>query len=232
MRNKNKYTFNQINQYGSGFCIIPAILDQSFDELRDKIDRARGKTSRLGIDIIDGIYADNITIAVADLERLDLSDFEIEVQLMTEYPGELLGACHTAKVSRVYGHIERMGSLNQFLDEATELKLEAGLALDLHTPTESLSDEHLDRIPGVLLMAVKAGFSGQEFNPLVLDKISQLRDRGFQGDIQIDGNVTDQTIADCVRAGANHFSVTSYMWQHRDISEAIDKLTQVAKNLD
>jgi ribulose-phosphate 3-epimerase len=76
-------------------------------------------------------------------------------------------------------------------------------------------------------MGVKAGKSGQEFNPIVLEKIKKLREMGFEADIQMDGGMTAETIQMCYKAGANQFSVTSHLWKAEDIDRELKWLAGV-----
>jgi len=218
------YSLDEVKKFEGGFEIVPAILDQSIDDVKIKVEKVFGKAPRVGIDIIDGVFADNITVSVEDLAGVEFEDLIVEVQLMTEYPEELLGSCHTAGVKRVYGHVERMGSQHNFVGDCVDLGMEPALGLDLYTPLEAIEDECWEQITGVLLMGVKAGFSGQAFKPEVLKKIAGLRERGFEGDIQMDGGMNPQTIKQCVEAGANHFSVTSFVWKSESVDEALKKI--------
>jgi len=204
--------------------IVPAILEESIEEVQKKVDKLKGISEVVGIDIIDGVYADNLTVQAEDLRDVDFGELRVEVQLMTEYPSDLLGALHTADVVRVFGQVERMGRQEVFVEIAEDMEMEVGLALDLFTPVEAIERQLWGRLDGILLMSVKAGFSGQEFDERVLGKIEELRREGFAGAIQIDGGMKPETIRRCVKAGADEFSVTSYLWQAKNLEEAIAKL--------
>lgn len=205
--------------------ILPAILESDVAEIQIKADKIKDIVKTVSVDIIDGLFADNLTVGVSELNQVDFGELKIELQLMTQDPDDLLGECHTLGTKRVYGHIEQLHSQENFVNLAQEFAIEPGLALDLFTPVESLESKLLDRLSGVLLMAVKAGFSGQTFNPLVLEKIKDLRSLGFQGDIQIDGGMNKDTISQCVAIGANHFSVTSFLWGQQDLGLTLAQLT-------
>jgi ribulose-phosphate 3-epimerase len=97
----------------------------------------------------------------------------------------------------------------------------------LHTPLESLGVEELLRADCVLLMSVPAGFSGQVFDANVLSKIQELRQRGFEQDIVIDGGLNLEMIKRCQEAGANQFAVTSFLWQAEDVVERWRELNEL-----
>jgi ribulose-phosphate 3-epimerase len=74
------------------------------------------------------------------------------------------------------------------------------------TPVSTL-DEVLEVADYVLIMSVNPGFGGQKFIPAVLDKVRTLdrqrRERGLPLEIEIDGGITTQNLADAVRAGCD-----------------------------
>ena len=55
----------------------------------------------------------------------------------------------------------------------------------------------------VLIMSVNPGFGGQKFIPFTLDKIRKLREMSPGIDIEVDGGVNKDNVAELVRAGAN-----------------------------
>ena len=85
----------------------------------------------------------------------------------------------------------------------------------------------------VLIMSVEAGFGGQEFNPVALDRLRMLRDRSAQDWIlQVDGGVNAETIADCVAAGAHTLVVGSAIFNQRPYSEEVERLKNLAVAAD
>jgi ribulose-phosphate 3-epimerase len=212
--------------------IVPSILTAEMDVLTSQVEMVesfKSPPSRVGIDIIDGLYADNITVALEDVEDMDFGNLKIDYQLMVEEPIDFLGQCFQAKATRVLAQIERMGSRALFLEAAEEYPFEVGWALDLYTPIEELSDDELEAVQTILLMSVKVGFSGQAFNGAVLEKIKELRERGFGGDIVVDGGLNTETIPFCLAAGANQFCVTSAIWKESDPAVAWKELIALLK---
>lgn len=213
--------------------IVPIIMTDSVGEVEQKVAQLRQwQVKRVVLDILDGVFADNITVGVDDLREIDFGDMLLELQLMVEEPVDYLGEIHNlqAKQKRVYGHIERMGNLDEFIDLGRELGIQVGWALDLYTPLDDLQPQHLLKADGILLMSVKAGFSGQVFNSLVLDKIKALRAMGFAQDIEVDGGVNDTTIPLCLDSGANLMAVNSAIWQFQNPEQAYYRLKAMVGN--
>jgi ribulose-phosphate 3-epimerase len=80
----------------------------------------------------------------------------------------------------------------------------------------------------VLVMSVEPGFGGQKFIGSSLDKLrclSELKRAGnYNFDIEIDGGVTLENIADIREAGADIIVAGSSIFGAADMKEAICKL--------
>jgi ribulose-phosphate 3-epimerase len=207
--------------------ISPGILADSLGDLKAKVELAKGFSKRVSIDVIDGVFADNLTPMPEDLREVDFSGLKVDVQLVTVEPVDFLGELHLQKVDRVFGHVERMGKPALFAAVCKELGITLGWGFDLYTPLEGIDGKDLILAEAVLLMAVKAGFSGQEFNTRVIEKIKALRKMGFLGDVVVDGGMKDKTIPGCVAAGANQFSVTSDIWEADDPTLRYEELAAI-----
>ena len=171
---------------------------------------------------------DNKTVSIESFEKVAIG-MAVEVHLMVDNPIAYVGRCDRVGVERVYGHIEQMEDMGEFVDQVTDLGIQAGLALDLDTPVADI-EKMLPYLDGVLLMSVKAGYSGQEFSEEVLSKIEELREQEFKGDICIDGGMNEETIAICAGKGANHFGVTSQIWKAKNIKERLVELRGIRLN--
>lgn len=84
--------------------------------------------------------------------------------------------------------------------------MKAGVALNPHTPVESLINI-LHEIDLVCLMSVNPGFGGQKFIPHTIEKIKSLREmidaEKLNVLIEIDGGVTLENAGEIVAAGAD-----------------------------
>jgi len=82
----------------------------------------------------------------------------------------------------------------------------------------------------VLLMTVNPGFGGQEFIPAVVPKIEQvaeeIRRRGLDVALEVDGGIDRKTAATVVSAGANVLVAGSAIFGCPDIRAAITSIRQ------
>ena len=103
-------------------------------------------------------------------------------------------------------HLEACPHLHRNIQQIKSLGMQAGVALNPHTPVESLQDIIAD-IDLVCLMSVNPGFGGQSFIPYTLNKIKQLRkmidDQSLNVKIEIDGGVTLENAKSIIEAGAD-----------------------------
>ena len=213
--------------------IIPAILENSIDEIQKKINLVSGLVDRIQIDIYDGIFGNEITSEPGDLLELDLAELSLDIHLMTVDPIVFLADCLELKKKvqnlRIIGQIERMSNQEDFISQAHSVGCSAGLALDVYTPATSLDKLAMAALTtgdGVLAMSVKAGYSGQYFIHRIIEKIKELKMFGNKGSLIIDGGEDPIHIKMSKLAGADQFAVGSWLWEHKDIALAIKELNK------
>ena len=73
-------------------------------------------------------------------------------------------------------------------------------------------------------MSVKAGFGGQKFNPVALEKLASLKQLHPDLLLEIDGGINLETIALARAAGCDLFVVGSAIFKHDDYAAAIAAL--------
>jgi ribulose-phosphate 3-epimerase len=190
--------------------IIPAILTKSFDEVLEKFNLTEGVVERVQVDIIDGLFAKNETIDPSQLCDIETSTF-IDYHLMVKEPITWIDRCVKGQADRIIGHIEMMDDQIAFVSEVRGYGKAVGLAIDLDTPVSKLDATVIGRLDVILLMSVKAGFGGQDFDEKVLEKITELdhiraRDNLFFT-ICIDGGITLQNIDEVATDGVDEVTI-------------------------
>ncbi len=205
--------------------IYPAILEKTKEGVEEKVKLVKGLVKRVQLDVIDGLFADNLTVTPEDLETIEWGDLGVDVHLMVDDPMEWVEACLKLPKVRIIAQVERLGSQEVFVDWAKGYKeiVRVGLALDVTTPIEALSDEVLNKIGVVILLAVKAGFQGQKFNEKVIGKVRELRKK-FKGEIVVDGGVDETKIEKLARAGVSGVAVGSFLWETKQTVKRIIEL--------
>ena len=211
----------------TGPTIIPAILAYDAGEFREKILLVEHLVSRVQIDVVGADFSSQVSV---EIERLGFlpGDVSYDVQLMVREPVGFLGRCESAGVDRVFGHVEYMESPPDFIEHASFLDMQVGLAVDLSTPVGRIAP-FVGSLDAILVMAVRAGRSGQTFDPQVLPKIASVRKMREDLPICVDGGITVETIRPCIEEGATEFAVGAFLWESKDISKTLAALSMEAR---
>jgi len=207
--------------------IIPTILTADFSEYIKKMQGLKGVCPRVQVDIIDGKFVGNQTISLESLKN-EPTDLRMDLHLMVKEPEEWVNRALEILPDRLIGQVEMMYEPQKFINRATNGGFEVGIALDLETPVESVPEEIYHMVDLVLLLSVKAGFSGQEFDEKVLEKIEKIKK--IVGDlvgIGVDGGLTDEKIKLCQKKGANIFNVGSTFWEAEDLGLRYNELLKL-----
>jgi len=209
--------------------IAASILNADFGNLDQEIKRAEKAGAQLfHLDIMDGHFVPNITFGPQVVKSLrPHTRLPFEAHLMVTNPEKFSGLFTEAGSNLVLFHIEVVPQPEKLLKEIKAGGTRAGLVINPPTPVEIILP-YLDSIDQVLVMSVNPGFGGQEFIPGALDKIATLdaerRKRGLHFEIEVDGGVNPKTGALCRKVGVDILVVGTYLFQAKDIREAVQSL--------
>jgi len=81
--------------------------------------------------------------------------------------------------------------------------MKAGVAISPDTPSTAITDEIANAADMLLVMTVYPGRGGQKFLDRCVPKVSELRARFPDKNIEVDGGVGPSTIGVCAHAGSN-----------------------------
>ncbi len=211
--------------------IIPAILSDSLEEIQQQLDLSvSAHFKRVQIDIIDPEFANNVTISPIDLLEVNLHNLQIDMHLMTNEPiNDVVECSQIPGISTIIAQVEHMDSQQDFTQHIQSYKLGVGFSLDLYTPVEAIEHPSFEAAKIIQVMGNKAGEQGKEFaGESVLAKISELvemkRDLGYSYTIAVDIGMNPTTIQQCIEAGAEEFSVGSFLWKHASFEQAVQQV--------
>jgi len=214
--------------------IAPSILSADFTQLGTEIravDSAGADV--IHIDVMDGLFVPNITIGPLVVEAIRrVTEKELDVHLMIVNPDKYLESFADAGADWITVHVESCPHLHRTIARIKELGKKAGAVLNPATSLSTL-DYILEDLDLVMLMSVNPGFGGQSFIPSTLAKVWQLRQRidsmGLSVGIELDGGISEHTIADTAEAGANIFVAGSAVFGSVDYEETIRRLKKTAE---
>lgn len=209
--------------------IMPSLLMCDFGDLRREVQKLEAAGVRgLHLDVMDGHFVPNLTYGMPIVRAInELTDLPLDVHLMTSNPEAFVGEFVRAGADLVTFHVETVAKPREVIDQIHEHGAAAGLALNPDTPW-SVVEPELEACDLVLVMSVNAGFGGQSFQPVALEKLRQFRSVNSDIVLQVDGGVNPDTVADCRDAGAELLVVGSAIFGHADYGEAIDRLRSLA----
>lgn len=183
----------------------------------------------LHLDVMDGHFVPNLTYGMPIVRGLrGLTDLPLDVHLMISNPAQYVDAFIDAGADWITFHIEAVDDARPVLEQIRDRNVGAGIAINPQTPLDQIAS-CLDLCEMVLVMSVPAGFGGQSFDSIALDKLEQLTTLAAPETLlEVDGGVNASTIASCAGAGASLFVVGSAIFGQPDYATAIDDLVRLA----
>ncbi|WDV47644.1 ribulose-phosphate 3-epimerase [Clostridiaceae bacterium M8S5] len=212
--------------------ISPSILSADFGNIKEDIKRVEDAgVDLLHIDVMDGSFVPNITfgqVVIKDFRKI--TDIPFDVHLMIDNPERYIDDFVKAGANIITVHYESTPHVHRALQLIKSHGIKAGIALNPATPVESVK-HILDMVDMVLIMTVNPGFGGQKFIEAMKDKIKQLKfmidERSLDIDIQVDGGIKEENIAEVYECGANVFVAGSAVFNSDDINKTINKFREL-----
>ena len=212
--------------------LAPSILSADFAHLARDIAKVSA-ANWLHIDVMDGHFVPNLTIGVPVIQSLSkVTDLPLDVHLMIANPCRYIDAYLTAGAGLLNLHIETETpqALQDALKKIRAAGAKAALTLKPATPVEALAP-FVPLLDMVLLMTVEPGFGGQSFLAGSLQKIAQTRaflDRHNPAcELEVDGGISLDNVADVARAGANVFVAGNAVFGATDVPARVDAFQKI-----
>lgn len=206
--------------------VIPGILEKEWSDIEKKLELLKPFAKSVHIDMIDGKFAENTTFLDPEPFRKYKDDFLLELHMMVEDPLSYLKPWADAGFERFLGHIEKMPDPVEFVAQG-QLLGAVGLAVDSPTSIDRIKNLSLNDLDTLLVMTIKAGESGRKFQPELLEKVKELKNRNPYLPIEVDGGINEETIIKAKEAGATRFVSTSHLFSSENIEEDYKKLTSL-----
>ncbi|WP_336645509.1 ribulose-phosphate 3-epimerase [Microbacterium sp. USHLN186] len=212
--------------------INPSILAADFANMQAELARI-ASADFAHVDVMDNHFVPNLTFGPQMVERIQAtSPIPLDVHLMITDPDRWAPGYAELGVASVTFHLEAAADPVGLARRLRAIGARAGVAIKPGTAGEALYDM-LDEFDQILVMTVEPGFGGQGFMPEAMPKLRALHDearrRGSDVWLQVDGGISDDTIAQAAAAGADTFVAGSAVYGAADVEAAVIGLRERAR---
>jgi len=214
--------------------IAPSILSADFGKLYEEIDMInQSEADWFHVDVMDGVFVPNISFGFPVMKPLMArAQKPLDVHLMIVDPDRYTKAFADAGAHVLTVHVEACTHLHRTLTNIKQHNMKAGVAINPHTPVESIK-EVLYLCDVVCLMSVNPGFGGQSFIENTYQKVRTLKAMiqaaGTQTLIEIDGGVVLGNAKLLTDAGADVLVAGNTVFGSSNPTQTISELKQLIK---
>ena len=211
--------------------IAPSILSADFSRLGEEIKAAeKAGADLIHIDVMDGHFVPNITIGPLVVKAVKkVASKPLDVHLMIEDPDHYIKEFADSGADIITVHEEVCKHLHRSIQNIKECGVKAAVSINPATPVRNI-EEILPYLDMVLVMSVNPGFGGQKFIPEMLTKIELLKSiitgKNLSIEIEVDGGVNVDNVADVDNAGADIVVMGSAFYNSEDYTETVKKVRE------
>ena len=214
--------------------IAPSILSADFGKLFDEIEMInQSEADWFHVDVMDGVFVPNISFGFPVMKPLQSKATKpLDVHLMIVDPDRYTKAFADAGAHVLTVHVEACTHLHRTLTNIRNHGMKAGVAINPHTPVESIK-EVLYLCDVVCLMSVNPGFGGQSFIENTYAKVKTLKamitEAGTNTLIEIDGGVSLSNAKLLTDAGADVLVAGNTVFGSANPIQTITELKRLIK---
>lgn len=214
--------------------IAPSILSADFGKLYEEIEMInQSEADWFHVDVMDGVFVPNISFGFPVMKTLQAKAKKpLDVHLMIVDPDRYTKAFAEAGAHVLTVHVEACTHLHRTLTNIRNHGMKAGVAINPHTPVESIK-EVLYLCDLVCLMSVNPGFGGQSFIENTYAKVKTLKamiaEAGTHTSIEIDGGVSLSNAKLLTDAGADVLVAGNTVFGSPNPTQTISELKHLIK---
>lgn len=212
--------------------IAPSVLSCDFANVQRDVEMINNSDADwFHVDVMDGVFVPNISFGFPVIKAIKKhAKKPLDVHIMIENPDDYVAQFKKAGTDILTVHYEACRNLHRTIQNIKANGMQAGVALNPHTPVAALVDVIKD-LDLVLIMSVNPGFGGQKFITNAIEKVKQaaelIKRTGSNAKIEVDGGVNLETGKLLVEAGADALVAGSFVFGSDNPSETISKLKQL-----
>lgn len=207
--------------------IVPGILTNDETEYEKRLRIAEHVSGLIQIDVIDGNFANNVTVGVEIISKYPTSS-SLEIQLMVM---DALTYIEKLKVldyvSRIIVPFEGESDVAEAIYKIKTSGRQAGLSINPQTKVKDVY-KYFEQIDLLSIFAGNPGFSGQIFDESTLERIREAKRLNSALAVEVDIGVNFETTPRIVLAGADFLVANSVLLKADDYYSAYQKLAELA----
>ncbi len=210
--------------------IAPSILSADFSKMGEEVQSLEQNGADIvHCDVMDGVFVNNITFGIKMVEDIrKCTKLPLDCHLMIVNPEKYVERFAKAGADIITVHYEAcQDNLKEVLQLIKSTGVKCGAVINPDTPVEKIADV-IPLCDMVLVMSVFPGFGGQKFIPEALTKLREVKaiidESGKEIDLEIDGGVTSENVAEIKAAGANVIVAGSAVFKAADRKAMIASL--------
>lgn len=219
--------------------VIPAILAENFEELKENLASFKNFTKMVQIDVCDGQFVKTISWPMNTNDQESLStilegeegmpfwtDLDYEFDLMIKNAHEQFDIFVQLGAKRIVFHLESENedTFKDFLesiDPYTRDNIEIGLAINTTTGVDKI-ENYINHVDFIQCMGIEhIGYQGQPFDERVLNQISTIHKKYPEITISVDGSVNENTAQALVDCGVKRLVIGSALTKTYDVEDKI-----------
>lgn len=209
--------------------VLPAIIEDSYVEVENKLNLVAPFVTWVQVDICDGVFVPRITwTRIEDLAAVP-NNLSVDLHIMAADPSAFIArAREVASIRRITFHYEATRGHRKVIQAIRDTGRAVGVAINPDTEIAALAPLLTD-VDVALVMGVNPGWGGQAFIPSTLAKVQSLKRFSLPVRVGVDGgvHVADGTAQACRDAGADFLVVGSDIFNAPNIGDMIQRLQQL-----
>ena len=209
--------------------ISPSVLACDLSNLAAEVAEIEAAgADMVHLDVMDGVFVTNMSFGMPIIESLrKKSKMVFDVHLMIVHPEKYAERFIDAGADILTFHYEACDKPAELLDLIRSRGVRSAISIKPATPPEAIYPL-LEKCDMVLVMTVEPGYGGQALIPETLEKVTTLKQeikrRGLNIEIEVDGGINAKNAHTAVNAGADILVAGSAVFNASDRRTAIDAL--------